>query len=66
MATFTLRYRGRVSDQYGVSSRRPKETRADLAEALDEILAGRKVTVAETETDGCLLDRGPQASRPVQ
>ena len=54
---FKLRYRGRVSDQYGVASKRPKETRADLAEALAEILAGRKVTVAETETDGCLLDR---------
>jgi peroxiredoxin len=47
---FTLRYRGRVSDQYGVSSKRPKATRADLAEALDEILAGRKVTVTETGT----------------
>jgi peroxiredoxin len=54
---FVLRYRGRIDDRYGVSSRRPKATRADLAEALKDVLAGRKVTVAETEADGCLLDR---------
>ncbi|MBM4072217.1 MAG: redoxin domain-containing protein [Planctomycetes bacterium] len=54
---FTLRYRGRIDDQYGVSSRRPKASRADLADAIDEVLAGRKVTIAETEADGCLLDR---------
>src|SRR5262245_57937080 len=29
---FALRYRGRVDDQYGVASRRPKATRGDLAE----------------------------------
>jgi len=55
---FVLRYRGRVDDRYGVASRRAKATRADLVEALDEVLAGKKVTVAETEADGCLLDRG--------
>ncbi|HEV3142800.1 MAG TPA: redoxin family protein [Gemmataceae bacterium] len=53
-----LRYRGRVDDRYGVASRRPKATRDDLAQALDEILAGKKVTVAETEADGCLISRG--------
>jgi thiol-disulfide isomerase/thioredoxin len=50
-----LRYRGRVDDQYGAAARRPKATRADLAEALDEVLGGRRVTVAETEADGCLI-----------
>src|ERR1041385_1344949 len=35
---------------------RLRTTREDLAEALNDILAGRKVTVAETEADGCLLD----------
>lgn len=54
---FMLRYRGRIDDRYGVASRRAKATRADLALALDEIFAGRKVAVAETETDGCLLSR---------
>src|SRR5262249_51407010 len=61
---FTLRYRGRVDDQYGVSSRRPQPTRADLAAALDEVLEGKPVSVPETEADGCLLDRPrPQPAR---
>jgi acetyl esterase/lipase len=55
---FTLRYRGRIDDRYGSSSRREKATRDDLTQAIDEVLAGKKVTVPETETDGCLLDRG--------
>src|SRR5690242_7362823 len=53
----TLKYRGRVDDQYGVSARRPKPTRADLAEALAEVVAGKAVTTAETEADGCPLSR---------
>lgn len=61
---FTLRYRGRVNDQYGASARRPKATREDLTEAINEILAGGKVTQAETEADGCLLDRG-NAKKPA-
>jgi peroxiredoxin len=57
-AGFVLRYRGRIDDQYGVATRRARATRADLAEAIDEVLAGKKVSVAETEADGCLLDHG--------
>src|SRR5262249_34428847 len=40
---FALRYRGRVDDRYGVASRKPKATRADLAAAIEEVLAGKKV-----------------------
>jgi thiol-disulfide isomerase/thioredoxin len=50
-----LRYRGRIDDRYGASSRRQEASRADLSLALDEVLAGKQVTVAETEVDGCLL-----------
>src|SRR5262249_45738166 len=53
-----LRYRGRVDDRYGAASRRATATRADLPLALDEVLAGKKVAVPETEADGCLIDRG--------
>jgi thiol-disulfide isomerase/thioredoxin len=53
----TLRYRGRIDDQYGVAARRPKPTRSDLADALDELLAGKPVTTPETESDGCVLAR---------
>jgi thiol-disulfide isomerase/thioredoxin len=58
-----LRYRGRVDDRYGASARREKATRDDLVEALEEVLAGKKVSVAETEADGCLLGRAPK-NRP--
>src|SRR5205807_2963980 len=62
--TFTLRYRGRVDDRYGAASRRPKATREDLAQAGEEVLAGKKVSVPETEADGCLLDRdGKEAAK---
>jgi thiol-disulfide isomerase/thioredoxin/mono/diheme cytochrome c family protein len=61
---FVLRYRGRIDDRYGVGFRRQKATRDDLIQALDEILADKKVSVAETEADGCLLDRASsQAAR---
>jgi hypothetical protein len=56
-----LRYRGRIDDQYGVSSRRPKAERNDLALALDALLAGKKIEVTQTEADGCLLDRSAMA-----
>jgi peroxiredoxin len=61
---FTLRYRGRIDDRYGASIRRPKSTRDDLREAIDEVLAGKKATVAETEADGCLIAK--QAKSPVK
>jgi hypothetical protein len=59
-----LRYRGRVNDRYGVGSRRPRATREDLRQALDEVLAGKPVGVPEAEADGCLLDRG--GKRPAR
>ncbi|MHB1422357.1 MAG: redoxin family protein [Gemmataceae bacterium] len=62
---FVLRYRGRIDDRYGVAFRRAKAKRHDLVEAIDDVLAGKKVRVAETEADGCLLDRaGNTPARP--
>ena len=55
-----LRYRGRVDDRYGVAGRRPKATRDDLKAAIDEVLADKKVSVPETESDGCLIDKGKE------
>ncbi len=52
-----VRYRGRIDDQFGVGFRRPTPTRRDLAVALDELLAGKPVSVARTEVDGCDLGR---------
>lgn len=50
-----LVYRGRVDDQYRFGGALPKPRRNDLEEALKEILAGKKVSRAETPVDGCLI-----------
>lgn len=56
-----IRYWGRVDDQYGfqqgVGYQRPEATRRDLAEALDELLAGRPVSEPLTRAPGCLIGR---------
>jgi peroxiredoxin/mono/diheme cytochrome c family protein len=49
-----LRYRGRIDDRYIRRGGAAKEVRShDLKRALDEVLAGRDVTVAKTEPVGC-------------
>ena len=44
-----IRYRGRIDDQYGVGFRRDKPASRDLAQALDELLAGKPITTPRTE-----------------
>ncbi len=46
-----LVYRGRISDQYRVKPAR----REDLENALDELLAGKPISVKETPVDGCKI-----------
>jgi peroxiredoxin len=53
----TIRYRGRIDDQYGIGYRRPRPTRRDLAEALDDVLAGRPVAHPITSAVGCRINR---------
>jgi peroxiredoxin len=50
-------YRGRIDDQYGVGYRRPQPNRRDLVEALEEMLAGKPVSVAQTQAAGCRIGR---------
>ena len=52
-----VRYRGRIDDQFGVGYLRAKATRRDLAAAIDEVLAGKEVSVAMTEAVGCHIGR---------
>jgi peroxiredoxin len=54
-----IRYRGRIDDQYGIGFQRPAPTRRDLAEALDEVLAGKQVTQPKTAAPGCIITRAP-------
>jgi peroxiredoxin/mono/diheme cytochrome c family protein len=57
-ASGTIRYRGRIDDQFGIGFARPgKPTRRDLALALEEILAGKTVSVTRTEASGCRIGR---------
>jgi thiol-disulfide isomerase/thioredoxin len=48
-----LRYRGRIDDQYRLGGVRKEPTSRDLRDALDAVVAGKKVANAETEVDGC-------------
>lgn len=51
-------YRGRIDDQFGIGYFRPgKPTRRDLALAIDDVLAGKSVSVASTEVAGCKIGR---------
>lgn len=56
-----VRYAGRIDDQYGIrdgaSYQSPEPRRRDLAEALDELLAGNEVRVPLTDVSGCLIGR---------
>jgi peroxiredoxin len=52
-ATRTVLYHGRIDD----SQREEKITSRDLAAALDEILAGKPVSVTETKAFGCTIKR---------
>src|SRR5262245_20444559 len=55
-----IRYHGRIDDQFGLGFTRPVPTRHDLAVALDEVLAGKKVSQATTPVAGCLIGRAPR------
>jgi len=50
-----VRYHGEIDDRYGYTYKRGEPTRRELGQALDELLAGKPVTVAETTPRGCLI-----------
>lgn len=62
-----IRYTGRVDDQYVVGIVRAAPSREDLREAIDQLLAGKEVSVPTTEAIGCILGRvrAPAADSPV-
>jgi peroxiredoxin/mono/diheme cytochrome c family protein len=64
-------YAGRIDDRYGLQSTASGKPvsyqlrdarRDDLAIALDELLAGKSVSVAHTDATGCLIGRAKQAT----
>jgi peroxiredoxin len=66
-STLTIRYRGRIDDQYGIGYVRPKPVHRDLAEALDAVLAGKAVEHPVTSAVGCRIGRAlpPRSDGPV-
>ncbi|MCA9213246.1 MAG: redoxin domain-containing protein [Planctomycetales bacterium] len=52
-----IRYHGRIDDQYLVGLSREEPKRRDLAEAINELLDGKSVSVASTEVVGCHIGR---------
>lgn len=56
----TIRYRGRIDDQFAITYQRPHPQRRDLAIAIDELLAGKPVSLPVTEPIGCYIGRQPQ------
>ncbi|MEX2115187.1 MAG: redoxin family protein [Pirellulales bacterium] len=61
-----LRYRGRVDRQFRLGGDSPNAGREDLKLAIEDVLAGREVEVAETAVDGCRItfpsERTPNAN----
>lgn len=53
----TIRYCERIDDQYGVGYVREKPERHDLAEALEQLLAGKPVATPTTVAPGCRIGR---------
>jgi peroxiredoxin len=63
----TVRYQGRVDDQYLVGIARNKPTRTDLRLAIGELMAGKPVSVPQTNSLGCIIGRAhkPNDNSPV-
>lgn len=56
--TGTIVYLGRIDNLYfDLGKRRPEVTRKDLRIALQESLAGKKVSVSKTEVVGCTIPK---------
>ncbi|MDZ4852471.1 MAG: redoxin domain-containing protein [Pirellulaceae bacterium] len=52
-----IRYQGRVDDQWGIGYIKDEPKSSELKAALDELLAGKQVSLAKTEAVGCLIGR---------
>ncbi len=60
-ANRVVRYRGRIDDQYGfqtgVGYQRKEAVERELADAIDQLLAGSEVAKSVTRAPGCLIGR---------
>ena len=58
-AAHTLRYRGAVDDQHGITFSNPEVDEHYLRDALESVLAGVDVEVPHAEASGCYLEGEP-------
>jgi thiol-disulfide isomerase/thioredoxin len=64
---FVLRYRGRIDNGYAARLKKNAQTtRHDLQTALDELLAGKAVSVPATRVVGCAIPRDAAKSTTTQ
>lgn len=63
-AARTVRYRGRIDDQYERGVMRPQATANELRDALEAVLAGQEVKVSNTSVIGCPINFGEAAILP--
>jgi peroxiredoxin/mono/diheme cytochrome c family protein len=60
-------YHGRIDDQFNYAKQRPEAEHTWLVDALDQLLAGEKISAPSAESIGCHIGRvlNPQADSPV-
>jgi thiol-disulfide isomerase/thioredoxin len=63
--SMTVRYRGRIDDQFGIGVKRPKASRQDLVEAINDVLAGKTVAQPSTGAVGCPISRPARPKAPT-
>ena len=61
-----IRYVGRIDDQDGIGFRRDAAKRQDLKLAIEELLAGKSVSVATTEVEGCFIGKVREPKRGAE
>ncbi len=61
-AHLKLRYHGRIDDQLAPGVTRATASRQDLRIAIEELLAGKPVSIPATNALGCIIGRVPQVA----
>ncbi len=61
-STFTVRYHGRIDDQYYVGGSRARPEISELSDAIKQLLKGEDISVTETPVEGCHIGRVKRVS----
>jgi len=65
-AQLKLRYHGRIDDQLAPGVARAAASRQDLRIAIEELLAGKPISIPATNALGCIIGRVPQVEATAQ